>query len=329
MNPLQVFTLSFMLMGAGQGDQEAANLVQDVASKSQASNYTYSSDSVDHMKEWYVKKGIALKNTIKENEVQEAYAKQQKRAQNNLSVHDKGEKVTNLQKKLITLGYLDGEAYGVYSDFTADAVKQFQKDHDIKSTDGIADDKTIQQLSQKVKDHKKKIRERQAEQEQQEEQVHTRTFNNDSSDQGNASNQRSSSSDQSTKSKSSSAKSHRHVSGGSVTSIAQQLIGVPYQYGGTTPNGFDCSGFIQYVFSKAGVSVPRTSGGQYSAGSSVSSPSAGDLVFFSTDGSGGVSHAGISLGGNRFIHASSSRGVTISSLNGSYWDSRYLGAKSY
>lgn len=326
MNPLQVFTLSFMLMGSGQGDQEAANLVQDIASKSQASHYTYSQDRVNSMKEWYVKKGVALKNTIKENEVQEAYAKRQKRAKNNLSVHDKGEKVTNLQKKLITLGYLDGEAYGVYSDFTADAVKQFQKDHDIKTTDGIADDKTIQQLSQKVKEHKRKIRERQ---EEQKEQVHTRTFNNDSSNQDRSSNQRTSSSDQSSKSRSSSSQSYGHVSGGSVTSIAQQYIGVPYEYGGTTPSGFDCSGFIQYVFSKAGVSVPRTSAGQYSAGSSVSNPSAGDLVFFTTDGSGGVSHAGISLGGSRFIHASSSRGVTISSLNGSYWDSRYLGAKSY
>ncbi|WP_078429729.1 peptidoglycan-binding protein [Alkalihalobacterium alkalinitrilicum] len=107
---------------------------------------------------------------------------------------------------------------------------------------------------------------------------------------------------------------------------AAQLTGVPYLWGGTTPSGFDCSGFVQYVFKQQGVNLPRTVAQQWSAGKSVDKPSVGDLVFFETI-SKGPSHNGIYIGNNQFIHSGSSTGVTVASMNNSYWAPRYLGAK--
>lgn len=113
-----------------------------------------------------------------------------------------------------------------------------------------------------------------------------------------------------------------------ILNTAKQYLGVPYLWGGTTPKGFDCSGFVQYVFAKHGISLPRTSKQQYGVGSAVSRSQLkkGDLVFFNTSGSG-VSHLGIYTGDGRFIHASSSKGVVVSSLDNTYWAPRYLGAR--
>lgn len=111
-----------------------------------------------------------------------------------------------------------------------------------------------------------------------------------------------------------------------VISTAKSLTGSPYVWGGTTPGGFDCSGFIQYAFAQNGESIPRTVSQMWNAGSYVSSPSTGDIVFFETRT--GPSHAGIYVGNNQFIHAGSSTGVTISSLSNPYWSSNYMGAKS-
>ncbi|MFB4163830.1 peptidoglycan-binding protein [Alteribacillus sp. JSM 102045] len=110
-----------------------------------------------------------------------------------------------------------------------------------------------------------------------------------------------------------------------LVSNARNYIGSPYAWGGTSPSGFDCSGYLQFVFNKAGKSIPRTVASIYSASTKVSSPSVGDLVFFETYTSG-PSHAGIYLGGGQFIHAGSSTGVTVSNMNTSYWSQRYLGA---
>ena len=113
-----------------------------------------------------------------------------------------------------------------------------------------------------------------------------------------------------------------------IIATAKKYIGVPYLWGGTTPSGFDCSGFVQYVFKAHGISLPRVSRDQYTAGYAVSKSNLkpGDLVFFNTSGSG-VSHLGIYLGNNQFIHASTSKGVVITSLTSTYWSSRYIGAR--
>ena len=113
-----------------------------------------------------------------------------------------------------------------------------------------------------------------------------------------------------------------------VISTAKSLIGVPYLTAGTTPSGFDCSGFTQYVMSKNGMSISRTAASQYTMGTAVnrSDLQVGDLVFFETYKSG-ASHVGFYIGNNNFISASSSQGVVISSLSNSYWNPRYLGAR--
>ena len=113
-----------------------------------------------------------------------------------------------------------------------------------------------------------------------------------------------------------------------IIASGKQYIGVKYLFGGTTPSGFDCSGFVQYVFAKNGVSLPRVSRDQFQVGTSISfnNLKPGDLVFFSLAHNGGVDHEGIYVGNGQFINASSSKGVTIYTL-GSYWQSAYAGAK--
>ena len=113
-----------------------------------------------------------------------------------------------------------------------------------------------------------------------------------------------------------------------LTRNAMRFLSVPYVFGGTSSNGFDCSGYVQHVFAMLGYHIPRTADAQYDVGKRVTAATMkpGDLVFFQTYASG-ASHVGIYLGHDRFAHASSSRGVTVSSLHESYWSARYLGAK--
>ena len=114
-------------------------------------------------------------------------------------------------------------------------------------------------------------------------------------------------------------------SGSAVVAYAQQYLGCKYVYGGTTTNGFDCSGFTQFVYKHFGVNLNRTAAAQYSNGTAVTNLQAGDLVMF---GKSGINHVGIYIGGNTFIHAANtSRGVTTDTLSSGYYKTNYVGAR--
>ena len=111
---------------------------------------------------------------------------------------------------------------------------------------------------------------------------------------------------------------------------AMSLIGLSYRFGGNSPTqGLDCSGFMQYIFKRSmGITLPRTSAEMATVGQQVDRANLkpGDMVFF---GSGGrVSHVGMYIGNDRFIHAPrTGRDIEITSMNGNYWKSRYITAR--
>lgn len=114
-----------------------------------------------------------------------------------------------------------------------------------------------------------------------------------------------------------------------LVSFAMNYIGTPYVFGGNSLYyGIDCSAYVQQVFGSVGISLPRTADYQYEVGTPISRSELlpGDAVFFTTY-TYGASHVGIYLGDGNFIHASSTRGVTISSLNDHYYNARYIGAR--
>jgi len=110
-----------------------------------------------------------------------------------------------------------------------------------------------------------------------------------------------------------------------------KYLNTPYQYGGNSKNGIDCSAFTQSVYQKSiRISLPRTASQQYNNGEKISSQHSlrfGDLVFFNTTKNSFPGHVGIFLGENLFAHASFSNGVTVSSLQSSYFKTRYVGAR--
>ena len=116
-----------------------------------------------------------------------------------------------------------------------------------------------------------------------------------------------------------------------VIEISRKYLGTKYVWGASTGKAFDCSGFTMYVMKKFGIKLDHSAAMQFSQGSKVSRSSLeiGDLVFFTTYKKG-ASHVGIYIGGNKFIHASSSgKGVIVSDLDQRYYRERYLGARRY
>ena len=110
---------------------------------------------------------------------------------------------------------------------------------------------------------------------------------------------------------------------------AMKLRGVPYRNGGSDPSGFDCSGFVQWVFAQNGVLLPREVREQYTAGRKIDlrDVQPGDLVFFQTV-SRGASHVGVVIGGDQFVHAPSSTGVVrVERFTADYWTKRFVGAR--
>lgn len=114
-----------------------------------------------------------------------------------------------------------------------------------------------------------------------------------------------------------------------VVLTALSFVGVPYRNGGADPRGFDCSGFVQYVFGRHGISTPRSVEDLFDTGKRVSSRDIrpGDLLFFRTNGRG-ASHVGIATGRDAFVHAPSERGrVRVERFTGEYWARRFVGVR--
>ena len=219
-----------------------------------------------------------------------------------LSRNSRGNDVLTLQKKLYLIGYEITELDGIYGNETERAVAAFQHDHKISVT-GIVTNVTWRAL-RKAKEKKGRV----------------------------LPPLKGTSTDVDTKKSTTLAPFGKTFitgkQGKQIVSTAQKFMGVPYVFGGTTPKGFDCSGLLQYVFKMHGVSIPRLADEQYNLGKEAKKNqlTAGDLVFFTTYTSG-VSHCGIYIGDGKFLHASSSKGVSINNLDDDYWKTRFVGAK--
>lgn len=120
----------------------------------------------------------------------------------------------------------------------------------------------------------------------------------------------------------------KNIKGSDIVAKAAKYKGVPYVFGGTTPKGFDCSGYVQYVFKQLGGNLTRTADTQAEEGIFITQKQLkpGDLVFFTTY-EPGASHVGIYAGNGKFWNASSSRGVVLYGLSDDYWRVRYYGAR--
>lgn len=222
------------------------------------------------------------------------------------TVGSKGSDVLAMQKQLRKLGY-QVKADGVYSKSMAKAVAKFQKDKKIQVSGNVGG-WTYYLLTGK------------------------RTLLEKAGSQGGSK----SSQSKTYKGKGKTGVQYTNLKklrgadklGSQLVNSAYQYIGVPYVFGGNTPDGFDCSGFTKYVFSHNGITLPRMADEQYRLGAKVSRSELipGDLVFFTTY-EPGVSHTGIYVGDNNFISATSSGGIRVDSLDSRYWADRYVGAK--
>lgn len=131
-------------------------------------------------------------------------------------------------------------------------------------------------------------------------------------------------------SSSSSGSTVANVTGSQILAEAQKYLGTPYVYGGASPAGFDCSGFVYYVLKQLGFSPYRTPASQYNQGTYVSKANlqVGDIVFFAGTYASGISHVGIYAGNGQFLHSPNSRStVSYSDLTSGYWAQHYYGAR--
>jgi cell wall-associated NlpC family hydrolase len=114
-----------------------------------------------------------------------------------------------------------------------------------------------------------------------------------------------------------------------VANFAEHYVGSPYRWGGASPTGFDCTGFVMWVYAQFGVALPHTEAGQLASGAHVGADDLepGDVVVFANTYRRGLSHTGIYVGDGQFVHAADERhGVIVSSLSDRYWGPRLVGA---
>ena len=117
--------------------------------------------------------------------------------------------------------------------------------------------------------------------------------------------------------------------GAAIAAKAREYVGYPYRWGGASPAGFDCSGFIMYIYGTFGLELGHDLGGQLASGRPIEPDQLqpGDLVIFQNTYKGGISHGGVYVGQGQFVHANDeSTGVVVSSMGSSYWAPRYYGA---
>jgi cell wall-associated NlpC family hydrolase len=117
--------------------------------------------------------------------------------------------------------------------------------------------------------------------------------------------------------------------GNQVADLAQQYVGSRYVWGGSSPSGFDCTGFVMYVFNQFGVSLPHNEAGQLNSGQRIGADELqpGDVLVFANTYRSGLSHVGIYLGEGQFVHAVDERhGVQVNNLWDGYWGPRFVGA---
>jgi cell wall-associated NlpC family hydrolase len=111
-----------------------------------------------------------------------------------------------------------------------------------------------------------------------------------------------------------------------VVQNSRSLVGVPYRFGGNNTRGFDCSGFVSYTLNISGYDVPRYTAYDYwTKFKRTSTPQPGDLVLFKNTYKAGPSHVGIYIGGDKFVHSASNRGVIVSDLDERYYQNHFLG----
>jgi len=119
------------------------------------------------------------------------------------------------------------------------------------------------------------------------------------------------------------------LAGDDVADLAKRYVGCRYVWGGASPSGFDCTGFVMWVFSQFGVSLPHDEAGQLASGPSVDADDLqpGDVLVFANTYRRGLSHVGIYVGDGRFVHAADERhGVLVDDLWDEYWGPRFVGA---
>ncbi|UFU01254.1 NlpC/P60 family protein [Radiobacillus kanasensis] len=205
---------------------------------------------------------------------------------------EQGDDIEKIQKALQYFGYYKGELDGIYGPLTDKALINFQQDQGLEVKQSI-NEKTVNQIYEAEPAETVAAPSPDTEQESEPKPVKKETAS-------------------------------YSVSG--LIATAKSFIGTPYVWGGESPGGFDCSGFIQYVYQAHGIKLGRTVSDIWNGTKPVSTLSVGDFVFYETY-KAGPSHMGIYLGNNQFIHAGESNGVEVSDMGISYWQQRYIGAK--
>lgn len=230
---------------------------------------------------------------------------------NLLTIGDRGQAVSSLQSELASHGYYNYNVDGVYGPITKSAVASFQSSHGL-AVDGIAGPNTKAAINSGSATSAS---------------TSSESKTNTSSTSASAS--ASASSEEETAVAGVSASASGSAGNSEIVAAAENLIGIPYEYGGTTRAALDSSAFINETFEQVGIDVERTHSDIWAEnGTHVSSPSVGDVVFFEgTYDTAGASHSGIYIGDNKMIHAGSS-GVEVSNFGLDYWQNHYIGAKS-